>query len=514
MTNASKGRMFGVLVVKTAGGRLGYLSAYSGELQADLETMSFVPPVYQLPKGEDFPEMAGINAIGKEIMSLEYGDEYIHNQAELKRIERETEENIYRAKLADKEARTHRRQLREEAIRLASKERQELFDNLARQSALAKLDLKRYIQSQHLHLEKARAAVAEHDEKIQQLKAVRKAKSVELQEAIFKSFIFQNCAGERKDVKTVFKDFGVESPPAGAGECAAPKLFQYAFMHRMTPVALAEFWWGASPHSVIREHGHFYPACRSKCEPILSFMMQGMSVQPNPLMENAGANQELEILYEDEHLVVVNKPAGLLSVPGKHVEDSVQTRIQRLYPKASGPLIVHRLDQDTSGIMVIALSKVAHQHLQHQFRDRTIRKTYIAILEKAIDHTSGVIDIPLILDVDNRPMQKVNRKHGKAAKTLYQVLEKRANRTLIQLNPVTGRSHQLRVHCAHKSGLHAPIVGDNLYGRRAARLYLHAEQIEFTHPILSTTVQIKTERPFSLKSDGETLSDQNENGTK
>lgn len=507
LTKVPKGQMFGVLVVKTAGERLGYLSAYSGELQRDLETMAFVPPVFQLPKGANFPEMAAINAIGEEISALENSDDFIRDRAETNRITKETEENIRSAKQAAKKAKVDRRLLREKAVHLAEQERQELFEKLDRQSAMAKIDLKRFIASQHLRLEKARAAVAQHDEKVQRLKALRKAKSAELQEAIFKSFVFQNSAGELKDAKTVFTDFGVETPPAGAGECAAPKLFQYAFQHNMTPVALAEFWWGASPRSAIREHGRFYPACRRKCEPILSFMLRGIPVKPNPLLENSGAEEELEILYEDAYLVVVNKPAGLLSVPGKHITDSVQTRIQQIYPKATGPLIVHRLDQDTSGIMVVALSKATHKLLQEQFLDRTIHKTYIAILEKAIEPTSGVIDIPLVLDIDHRPMQMAHHKHGKPAKTIYTVLEKDENRTLIQLNPVTGRSHQLRVHCAHQSGLHAPILGDNLYGSRSERLYLHAAQITFTHPITTAEVKMKTDSPFFLKSTGETYND-------
>ena len=245
-------------------------------------------------------------------------------------------------------------------------------------------------------------------------------------------------------------------------------------------------------------------SCQSS---ILSFMLRGIAVKPNPVLENYGAGKELEILYEDAHVVVVNKPAGLLSVPGKHIRDSVLTRIQQLYPKAEGPLIVHRLDQDTSGIIVVVLSKAAHKHLQQQFLARSIEKNYVAILEKAIEPASGVIDLPLILDIDNRPMQMVHHQLGKPAKTVFTVLERNANRTLIQLNPVTGRTHQLRVHCAHQSGLHAPILGDNLYGSRSRRLCLHAQQIAFTHPITNTPVKVKTDIPFFLDLTGEVYND-------
>src|SRR5690606_27099051 len=323
-------------------------------------------------------------------------------------------------------------------IHLAENERQELFEKLDRQSALAKLELKRYIQSEHLRLEKAHTAVAQHNEKVNQLKSLRKDKSAALQEAIFQSYVCLNSAGAPKDIRTIFTEFGVDTPPAGAGECAAPKLFQYAFQHNLTPVSLAEFWWGASLQSVVREHGRFYPACRRKCEPILNFMLRGISVKPNPELENCGADKELEILYEDAHVVVVNKPAGLLSVPGKHIRDSVLTRIQQLYLKAEGPLIVHRLDQDTSGIMVVALSKAANKLLQQLFLERIIQKSYVAIREKVIEPAYGVIDLPLILHIDNRPMQMVHHQLGKPAKTVFTVLERNANRTLIQLHPVTG----------------------------------------------------------------------------
>ncbi len=497
LTEREKGRMFGVLVVESEKG-LGYLSAYSGELQPELEKLPFVPPVYQLPKGEDFPEMASINAISKEIRTITESESYALAQEQLKHVEKETEENIRREKAKAKKAKAERRALREKAAKLPENERQEWLDKLAREGAQDGMDLRRFTRAENLRLEEARKAAAKFDEQINQLKAQRKAKSAELQDQIFKAYLFQNAIGETKDVKQVFEDFKVDVPPAGAGECAAPKLFQYAFQHSLKPIALAEFWWGPSPSSEIREHGKFYPACKRKCEPILSFMLQGISVKPNPLLENFGADKKLETLYEDEHLVIINKPAGLLSVPGKHIADSVQTRLQERYPDATGPMIVHRLDQDTSGLMIVTLTKEAHKQLQRQFLERTIHKTYVAVLERAIDKTEGVIDLPLILDIDNRPMQMVHFEHGKPAITRYRVLETTANRTLIELKPLTGRSHQLRVHCAHKLGLHAPIHGDNLYGSLSDRLCLHAQKIKFKHPVTGEKVMEETEMPFSV----------------
>ena len=498
LVNQPTGRMFGVLVVQTKDGALGYLSAYSGELQPELETLPFVPPVHQLPKGEDFPEMAAINAINKEVKALEESDGFISAEQRLKKVAKETKENVLAAKKAAKKSKSERARLRQESIYLPEKERQKLLDELAKQGTNAGMDLRRFTRSENLRLEKTLATYREFTEQIEALKIQRKTKSTELQDAIFKSFIFLNGEGEGKCVKTVFTDFGVDVPPAGAGECAAPKLFQYAFKQEIKPVALAEFWWGPSPNSEIREHGKFYPACKGKCRPILAHMLKGIPVKPNPLLENFGAEKKLEILFEDEYLVVVNKPTGMLSVPGRNIKDSVKSRILEQFPSATGPMIVHRLDQDTSGVMIVALSKKAHKLLQQQFLERTIRKTYFAVLEKPIQETHGEIALPLILDINNRPMQMVNHEHGKPALTRYEVIKKNASKTLIKLNPITGRSHQLRVHCAHKLGLHAPIVGDNLYGTPSERLCLHAQQIEFLHPMTQKPMNIRTEVPFDI----------------
>ncbi|GLU42967.1 RluA family pseudouridine synthase [Allomuricauda sp. NBRC 101325] len=498
LVNQSTGHMLGVLVVQTKDGKLGYLSAYSGELQPELEILPFVPPVHQLPKGENFPEMAAINVINQEVMALEESDAYISAKQYLEKTSKEIKENILAAKKAAKQRKSERDRLRKESMHLQEKELQEILEELAEQGTNDGMDLRRFTRSENLRLEKAIASYEVLEKQLEVLKTQRKTKSNELQDAIFKSYIFLNGEGEGKNVKTVFSDFGVDEPPAGAGECAAPKLFQYAFKQEMKPVALAEFWWGPSPNSEIREHGKFYPACKGKCQPILAHMLKGIPVKPNPLLENFGAEKQLEILFEDEHLVVVNKPTGMLSVPGRHIKDSVKTRILEQYPNANGPIIVHRLDQDTSGIMIVTLSKKANKLLQQQFLDRSIHKTYFAILEKPIKETKGVIDLPLILDINNRPMQMVSYEHGKPAMTHYEVIKKTATQTLIKLNPITGRSHQLRVHCAHKLGLHVPMVGDNLYGTPSDRLYLHALKVEFKHPMTKEQMKISTELPFDI----------------
>lgn len=271
-------------------------------------------------------------------------------------------------------------------------------------------------------------------------------------------------------------------PPAGSGECAAPKLLNYAYQNQLKPIAMAEFWWGQSPKSQVRKHKQFYPACRSKCEPILGHMLRGLDVDPNPIQDTTTRAGEIQILFEDEHIVVINKPPELLSVPGKIITDSVWSRMRHRYPQATGPLIVHRLDMSTSGIMIIALKKEAHKYLQHQFIKRTVEKRYVAILKGTLSKKSGYVSLPLRVDLDNRPHQLVCYDHGKNATTYWELSKTDGAHMWVDFYPKTGRTHQLRVHAAHTDGLNAPIVGDDLYGHRADRLYLHAAELTIKHP--------------------------------
>jgi tRNA pseudouridine32 synthase/23S rRNA pseudouridine746 synthase len=311
-----------------------------------------------------------------------------------------------------------------------------------------------------------------------------------------------NINGQRKSLLPIFADTPLQRPPSGAGDCAAPKLLQQAFISGYKPIALAEFWWGDSPLLEMRKHNFYYPACRGKCEPILRHMLQGMNVEDNPL-DHIGEEVErnkLDIVFEDEFIMVVNKPNEMLSTPGRHQEHSVYTIIKEGYPAATGPLLVHRLDMSTSGILLIAKDKYSHQILQEQFINRTVKKRYTALLEGLFDNreTKGVIDLPLALDYFNRPMQKVDFSEGKAAQTLYEVVETDSEnkRTRIHFYPQTGRTHQLRVHAAHEQGLNLPIVGDDIYGQRDERLHLHADFIEFVHPATKETMTFSVKAPF------------------
>ena len=329
--------------------------------------------------------------------------------------------------------------------------------------------------------------------------ADHKELSLSLQLWLFQQYRLLNGRGETKDLVEIWQDYHsaprIRSrfplPPGGTGDCCAPKLLQYAYLHHLTPVCMAEFWWGESPKSLIRHHGQFYPACRGKCKPVLTWMLQGLDVDPH--MDVTGAvHPEPAIIYEDEALVVLSKPAGMLSVPGKTGADSVSAWAQRRWP---GAMLVHRLDMLTSGILLAAKTMEVYQELQQQFTDRTVKKKYLAVVEGSPAKEHGVIDLPLASDPMNRPLQVVDPENGKRAITEYRVLQA-GQRSLLALWPHTGRTHQLRMHCAHPEGLGCPIVGDELYGRKADRLYLQAQAIAFVHPMTGKRMHFELPYPF------------------
>ena len=445
-----QGKMFGVLIVQTTEGEIGYLAAFSGILAGKNIHPYFVPPIYDLLQPDGFfkKEEEHISAINHRIRELE-------------------EDTAYQE---------CRQALEEETARCS------------RLLSQAKAKLK------------AASLQKETDTYVSQIEALkneRKSRSATLQQQLFEQFRLLNARGEVKDLCSIFAHTVHKIPPAGAGECAAPKLLQYAYSHHYRPVAMAEFWWGNSPKAEIRHHGHYYPACKGKCEPILGHMLQGLEVEENPLLEDNHRTTVLDIIYEDDYLLIVNKPAGMLSVPGKETADSVYSRIRHLYPDATGPLVVHRLDMATSGLLLIAKTKEVHQNLQAQFSNHSIKKRYTALLEGIVSDEEGTIVLPLCLNPLDRPRQIVDKEHGKPAITRYRVLARTESQTLVAFYPLTGRTHQLRVHSAHSLGLHCPIKGDELYGSKADRLYLHAEFLEFTHPVSKEKVTIEVKADFT-----------------
>ena len=349
---------------------------------------------------------------------------------------------------------------------------------LIKQSQFERAEYRRMKSSWEQRVFEDEAPMRQVQRQIELLQQERQARSQALQQWLFRQFSFLNARGEAKSLPELFSP---AIPPSGAGECCAPRLLQAAYREGLQPLCMAEFWVGESPADTLRLDGHYYPACRSKCRPILLHMLQGLDVDANPLLaDHEKLVGQLRVIYNDGELAVVSKPAGMLSVPGKDDLPNVQDLLKTAIPSAKMALVAHRLDMDTSGLMLVALTEEKYHELQDAFLHRRIRKVYHALLESPMEvGQEGEVSLSLRPDFDDRPRQMVDEVHGKPALTRYRVLGNREGHALLELSPVTGRTHQLRVHCAHPLGLDNPIVGDRLYGRPADRLMLHAYSITF-----------------------------------
>ena len=609
------GKMFGVLVVEYEDeeGALqrGFLAAYSGLLGGRNDWQYFVPPVFdaQQPDGHFKRTEREISAINCEISAIEHDPQYLQSVAQheetMKRLQAEVE-----AFKAEVDAAKARRDARRKSGEPLSEEEQA---EMVRESQFMKAELRRRRKA----MEQADSTFnTQHSTFLKSLQRKRKQMSDELQRWLFAAYRMLNAKGEERDLIDIFREYTHAMPPAGAGDCCAPKLLQYAYQHRLRPVCMAEFWWGESPASEIRHHLHYYPACRSKCLPILTHMLKGLDVAPNPLAQKRHT-AEPRVLYADEYILVVDKPAGMLSVPGKaesvrsEFSDSANISVEEYFAQLTigttgvvggagiparttapnysdnnsqcrgqeSPRLLqlptnsqfttnskflkaaHRLDMDTSGLLVLARTEQAYVELQRQFASRETMKRYEAVLSGVPKHivggygipavaianscshlyfygqgirqecrsllrlepfaiqfakySSGCISLPLIADINDRPRQRVDMEHGKPALTLYNIVEVRAadantavayttkkadkSLTLVHLYPKTGRTHQLRVHCAHPQGLACPILGDPLYGtERADRMYLHAAELTFRHPITGEPMHFLSPSDFLL----------------
>lgn len=490
------GKMFGVLVCQNSNGELGYLWAFSGKLANGNHHEYFVPTIFDMLQKDGFYkiEEETVNIINREIERLEQAENYLKAIEYIKTINLQAEKDIQNQKeriKSEKINRDEKRLIAEQNLDFESyKAVQKELSEASKQESIL---LKQMTKYWNIQKENAKNELDILVSEIVVLKELRKQKSSTLQQKLFDAYSFLNQFGERKSIGEIFNN----NPPAGAGECAAPKLLHYAFENDLKPIAMAEFWWGKAPNSEIRKHKQFYPACKSKCEPILmTHMLQGLDMEANPFEENPAEGKEIKIVYEDEVLLVINKPAEFLSVPGKKIQDSVYQRIKEMYPEATGPLIVHRLDMSTSGLLLIAKDEETYVKLQSQFIKRTIKKRYVALLDGVLKEKEGFIDLPLRVDLDDRPRQLVCFEHGKQAQTKWEVIEVKNNKTRVYFYPISGRTHQLRVHASHELGLKTPIVGDDLYGAKSNRLHLHAEQLIFTHPVTQQIITILEEATF------------------
>ena len=546
-TEKGCGKMFGVLVVEyeDESGALqrGFLAAYSGLLGGRNDWPYFVPPVFdaQQPDGHFKRTEREISAINREIAAIEHDPEYLQSVEQHEQTKKRLQAEVDAFKAEVDAAKVRRDARRKSGEPLSEEEQAEM----RRESQFMKVELRRRRKA----MEQAESTLnTQHSTFLKSLQRKRKQMSDELQRWLFAAYRMLNAKGEERDLIDIFREYTHAMPPAGAGDCCAPKLLQYAYLHHLRPVCMAEFWWGESPASEIRHHLHYYPACRSKCLPILTHMLKGLDVAPNPLAQKRHT-AEPRVLYADEYIMVVDKPAGMLSVPGKaesvrsEFSDSANISVEEYFANLQLPTnsqlpteqftigeadnsklktqnskflkAAHRLDMDTSGLLVLARTEEAYVELQRQFASRETVKRYEAVLsgvptqnsklktQNSSTQPSGcleAISLPLIADINDRPRQRVDMEHGKPALTLYNIVEVRAvdantavayttkkvdkRRTLVHLYPKTGRTHQLRVHCAHPLGLACPILGDPLYGiERADRMYLHAAELTFRHPI-------------------------------
>ena len=539
-TEKGCGKMFGVLVVEyeDESGALqrGFLAAYSGLLGGRNDWPYFVPPVFdaQQPDGHFKRTEREISAINREILAIERAPEYLQSVEQHKQTKKRLQAEVDAFKAEVDAAKARRDARRKSGEPLSEEEQAEMI----RESQFMKAELRRRRKA----MEQADSTLnTQHSTLLKSLQRKRKQMSDELQRWLFSAYRMLNAKGEERDLIDIFREYTHAMPPAGAGDCCAPKLLQYAYLHRLRPVCMAEFWWGESPASEIRHHLHYYPACRSKCLPILTHMLKGLDVAPNPLAQKRHT-AEPRVLYADEYIMVVDKPAGMLSVPGKaesvrsEFSDSANISVEEYFANNSKLKTqnskflkaAHRLDMDTSGLLVLARTEEAYVELQRQFASRETVKRYEAVLSGVPTQNSKLktqnssaqpsgcleaISLPLIADINDRPRQRVDMEHGKPALTLYNIVEVRAadantavayttkkvdkGRTLIHLYPKTGRTHQLRVHCAHPLGLACPILGDPLYGiERADRMYLHAAELTFRHPVTGETMHFLSPSGF------------------
>lgn len=490
--DAANGKMFGVLVVEDAKGGIGFLAAFSGLLAGRNMIDGFVPPVFDFlsPDGYFKREESEISSLNVKIKELET----VCNSSSTDALKIAMEQELSAMRESMRESKQRRDALRA-AGNLAADEEAALI----RESQFQKAELKRLTASWKMRIADSAKERAPFEEELKSLKEERKQRSAALQEWLFMQFRMKNAIGEERTLLDIFSSSRGTLPPAGAGECAAPKLLQYAYLQGYKPLAMAEFWVGETPVHEIRRDGCFYGSCKSKCEPILSYMLQGLDVEENAL-EKGDNITSLSVLFEDEYLVVVDKPSGVLSVPGIVGGMSVQQWLREKYLGTNELFVVHRLDMATSGILVAAKSIEVYKAMQQQFASRQVGKRYMALLDGIPVCNSGVVELPLSSDYENRPLQRVDYETGKEAVTRYRIADildyEGKQCALVQFEPLTGRTHQLRVHAAHPCGLDAPIVGDALYGTVGERLMLHASELKFRHPVSGEVVEIVNKTPF------------------
>ncbi|MEP0885090.1 pseudouridine synthase [Trichocoleus sp. ST-U3] len=511
---SDEGKMYGILLVELPNGEQQILKAFSGLLNGNSTIEGWVPPIPGRDEValEEACTLAQLEAIKQELITLKQLPEWQQYETLSRQFEQQLQEMSDRHRDC-KQQRHRKRQLicetlTGEALTIALEE----LDEESRQHGIERRMLKR---QQNKVLQPLKELIEATQARMRELKKQRKELSRELQTQMHAAYSLTNFAGESLSLQELMPG---GSMPTGTGDCCAPKLLHYAATHGLKPLAMAEFWWGSSSADGDKIQGEFYGACAERCQPLMGFLLSGWEPSPpfpsplpplkkegmeervrSPSPIRGGVWGEVPIVYEDEWLIAVNKPAGFLSVPGRyhHTFDSVVSRLRHLLPDGMAIASVHRLDQETSGILLLARDRHTHRQLGWQFQQRQVHKVYEALLSDSVTAEQGAIELPLWGDPENRPYQKVDER-GKASLTRFQVIAKEDNYTRVEFMPLTGRTHQIRVHSADPQGLGVTILGDRLYGCRAtvSRLHLHARELRFVHPQSGQPLHLQTKTPF------------------
>ncbi|MEZ9661028.1 MULTISPECIES: pseudouridine synthase [unclassified Vibrio] len=505
VNETSQGNLYAVLLVQnpTTQG-LGYLSAFSGlqldpALVSQLNNIHFVPPAFDSKQfqSQNSANLARQLQLSDDIEKLQQSHNLDTLLAELEGSKIESAKAIEAFQLAMAANKAQRNELREQANQEKALGNLEsaanLLKQLGNQSSQEKRDLKALRIEWKQKIAERQSQIDLIESELKNRKQDHQAVSQQLETQRLSHYRFINQAKQSKNLLELLDG---KDALEGSGDCCLPKLLNFAFEHGFKPLALSEFWWGLPPTDIIRQHANLYPVCQSKSFEILEHQLSGIELEDNPLIVNPAVGKSFNIVYEDDEIVVVNKPEEFLSVPGKFIEDSVYTRIKARYPDATGPLIIHRLDMSTSGLLILALTAESNKHIQKQFINRTVEKRYTALLDGEITGESGNISLPLRGDITDRPRQLVCHQHGRNAETHWQVVSTHNGKTKVHLYPKTGRTHQLRVHCAHPLGLGVPIRGDDLYGYKRERLHLHAGYLKLIHPTTGEWMEFEVPSEF------------------
>lgn len=503
-----EGKMYGVLLVETPAGEQRVLKAFSGLLNGNSVVEGWVPPIPGRDRVafEEACTLARLEAMKQELIALQQIPERQQDEVLAQEFETRLRQlTVYHRER--KQERHHQRQMLLESLNGEALE--VVFEQLEEQSRRDGIERRQLKRQRDTVLQPLKHLIAQADARIHELKQQRRDLSRQLQAQMQANYWLTNFAGESLPLQQLIP----EGMPTGTGDCCTPKLLHYAATQGLKPLAIAEFWWGLPSTNGDKVQGEFYGACAERCQPLMGFLLSGLPKGGAKVKGERGENSisftfscsppdfcKQSIIYEDEWLIAVNKPAALLSVPGRYCDrqDSVLSRLRHLLPDGIGISAIHRLDWETSGILLLARDHQTHRHLNQQFQQRRVHKVYEAVLAGAVLRESGAITLPLWGDPQNRPYQQVDWQRGKPSVTEFQIIARESGYTRMEFLPSTGRTHQLRVHAADIRGLGIPILGDRLYGCCAdvERLHLHARELRFEHPHSGQIISLEAETPF------------------